>query len=335
MIIRRTGARIAPALPTVPFDSTYGYRLDDLLNTCGPPDTEPPDLDLFWAGIRAETLAVDPRPEIGRWEPVGPDGHSMAPIRVSGLDQVRLAGWLVRSPGSLRRALVIGHGYGGRAEPQLRLPEGCLSIQLSARGLIGSEHPGIGDSSQTHVLSGIGSVRSYSHTGSTADQWTATTVLADLAGDVPIGYEGGSFGGGIGVLAAAYEDRFDAIAVEVPSFGNHRLRLTLPGTGSGEQVRLYAADHPEVIEVLRYVDAATAATRVRVPVLCIAALADPAVPPPGQFAVANSFAGATWLHVLPAGHAEWDGEPRAQADSDRRISEFWADPSAAVRSRSD
>lgn len=334
MITRVTGATVAPELPTVDFDATYGYTLDDLL-ACRAPGNEPPDLDEFWAGVRAEALAIDPQPEIGPWETADADapsasGVTVARISVTSLDGARLNGWLARSPGELRRALVIGHGYGGRTAPKLELPEGCLSIQLVSRGQPGSEIPGMPSDSWEHVLWGIESPRTYSHTGSTADQWVAASVVAELAPGVPIGYEGGSFGGGIGVLAAAYEDRFDAVQVTVPSFGNHPLRITLPCTGSGKSVQEYAVEHPEVVDVLRYVDSATAATRVRVPVLCVPALADPGVPPPGQFAVATSFAGPTWLHVQPAGHSEWDGQPEDLADSARQVAEFWSDPVAAV-----
>jgi cephalosporin-C deacetylase len=47
---------------------------------------------------------------------------------------------------------------------------------------------------------------------------------------------------------------------------------------------------------------ATAATRVRIPVHVAAALFDPSVPPPGQFAVHNALAGRKELFVLTAGH---------------------------------
>ena len=89
-----------------------------------------------------------------------------------------------------------------------------------------------------------------------------------------------------------------------------------------EAVRRYWLDRPEVIETLRYVDAATVATRVRRPVLVLPALADPAVPPPGQFAVANALAGPTSVHVLPAGHAEFAGMAEATAQADAVVRTF-------------
>jgi cephalosporin-C deacetylase len=91
----------------------------------------------------------------------------------------------------------------------------------------------------------------------------------------------------------------------VPSFGHHPLRLTMPCTGSGAAVRSYAAEHPDVVRTLGFFDAASCATRVDIPVLVAPALADPAVPPPGQFAVANALAGDATLFVTSAGHADY------------------------------
>jgi len=62
--------------------------------------------------------------------------------------------------------------------------------------------------------------------------------------------------------------------------------MSSPCTGSGEAVRDYAATHPEVLDVLRDYDAATAATYIECPVVVLPALRDPAVIPPGQFAIA-------------------------------------------------
>lgn len=59
--------------------------------------------------------------------------------------------------------------------------------------------------------------------------------------------------------------------------------------------------------MLPYFDAATAATRLEAPTLVAAALFDPSVPPPGQFAVHNALAGEHELLVLSAGHFEHEG----------------------------
>ncbi|WP_220449098.1 acetylxylan esterase [Nonomuraea mesophila] len=77
-------------------------------------------------------------------------------------------------------------------------------------------------------------------------------------------------------------------------------------------MRARYARHPETAEVLRYFDAATAAARITIPVHVAAALFDPAVPPPGQFAVHNAPAGPRELHVPATGHHDHPGVPAAE-----------------------
>ena len=273
--------------------------------------------------MKSEADAVDPQPELGIWRPHR-DQHQVADIAFTSLDGVRIGGWLVRPIEVVTRGLVVGHGYGGREAPDGWLPDGAGAIYPVARGLpTRSLAAGFGDVSETHVLTGIGSPRTYSHVGSTADHWIAGRVLrALLPGVERVDFVGGSFGGGIGVFTLAYDETFASGVLEVPSFGHHPLRLTMPCRGSGEAVRRYWLDHPEVEETLRYVDAATVAARVRQPVLVLAALADPSVPPPGQFAVGNALAGQTHLHVMPAGHAEFAGSAEAIAERDEVAQTF-------------
>jgi cephalosporin-C deacetylase len=62
--------------------------------------------------------------------------------------------------------------------------------------------------------------------------------------------------------------------------------------------------------VLAYFDASVAATHLRIPTFAAPACFDPAVPPPGQFAVTNALAGPKILHVRDTGHFEHPGLPR-------------------------
>ena len=68
-----------------------------------------------------------------------------------------------------------------------------------------------------------------------------------------------------------------------------------------------ARRQPEITEVLRYFDASVAARHLRIPTLVAAAQFDPAVPPPGQFAVFNALPGPKELVVMEAGHFDWPG----------------------------
>ncbi|MFJ6568298.1 acetylxylan esterase [Streptomyces sp. NPDC091292] len=307
----------APQFPhPYPFDPAYGYSLADLLRVPAP--VAPGDFDGFWEGRYREARAVDTAPVVG--EPEGEwDGARVFAVAYGSVGGERIGGWLVLPAEGVpvEHGFVVGHGYGGRGEPGRDLPlplPGAAALLPCVRGLgTRSTRPAIPGDADGHVLHGIASRERYVIGGCVADLWCAASALLDLVpaldrpGGPRIGYLGESFGGGLGALALPWDDRFAAAQLTVPTFGNHPLRLTLTCTGSGESVRRHHRTHPEVVDVLRYFDAATAATRLRTPTLVAPALFDPAVPPPGQFAVYNALAGPRELRVLTAGHFEHDG----------------------------
>ncbi|PSL02454.1 cephalosporin-C deacetylase [Haloactinopolyspora alba] len=290
------------------FDATYGYD-EEQLRLAGFP-AEPNGFVDFWTGLYARALRVDPEPSLRRVD--GPPGVDLFELEFTSLDGVRLGGWFASpSDGRVNGAVVVGHGYGGRDAPDLGLvPDGAAAVFPVARGLpTRSLLDGVPSVGVEHVLHGIDAVETYIHGGCVADVWCAASVLSAVLPAPPpwLGYVGGSFGGGIGALALPWDARFDAGVLYVPSFGNHDLRLTMPCTGSGEAVRRHVAEHPEALDVLRYFDAATAAARLRIPMLTVPALWDPAVPPPGQFAVRNAMAGPAELVTVSAAHVDFPG----------------------------
>ncbi|MFJ8975588.1 acetylxylan esterase [Streptomyces sp. NPDC102282] len=292
-----------------PFDPAYGRTLDDLVRIPAPDDA-PGDFEAFWRARHREARAVTTAPE------VGPVEEERGGVRVHGVTftsvgGARLGGWLALPvEGPAEHGFVIGHGYGGRqsagSDVPLPLP-GSAAILPCVRGMGSrSRLPGVPDEAARHVLHGIGSRDTYVIGDCVADLWCAASALQEvlpcLAGPGRLGYLGESLGGGLGALALPWDERFGAAQLTVPTFGSHPLRLTLPSVGSGESVRAHHREHPEVTEVLRYFDAATAAARLELPTLVAAALFDPVVPPPGQFAVHNALPGHRELMVLRAGH---------------------------------
>jgi len=175
-------------------------------------------------------------------------------------------------------------------------------FNLSARADVPAECMG-------HVVHGIESRETYLIRFCVAGIWAAVSALIEscpqAAGRVT--YWGGSFGGGLGALAMPWDSRISRGVLDVPTFGNHPWRLRVPCAGSGEAVRLWHRAHPESLDVLRFYDAATAAARIRVPMLVAPARRDPVVPPVGQFAVANAIPGAI-VHERRCGHLAWSGE---------------------------
>ncbi|MFE3825117.1 acetylxylan esterase [Streptomyces sp. NPDC059092] len=309
-----------------PFDPAYGRTLDQLLTLPAP--AAPPDFDAFWQERYEAARRVATAPAVGPQEEER-DGFRIFGVSFTSVGGLRLGGWLVLpGDGPAEHGFVIGHGYGGRQDTgdavPLPLPRSA-AILPCVRGLgARSRRPGIPGEADLHVLHGIGSRDTYVIGDCVADLWCAASALLELVPELArdpepgeggeagtpggrLGYVGGSLGGGLGALALPWDRRFACGQLTVPTFGDHPLRLALPGVGSGEAVRKYYRDHPEVLDVLPYFDAATAASRIRVPVLVAPALFDPAVPPPGQFAVYNALTGPRELHVLRAGHFEHAG----------------------------
>ncbi|MFD3974277.1 acetylxylan esterase [Streptomyces cyaneofuscatus] len=320
-----------------PFDPAHGYTAPDrLLQVPAPP--APDDFAAFWRDRYARARAVDTRPVLGPVEEER-DGVRIHGITYTSVGGLRLGGWLaLPAEGPVRYGFVVGHGYGGRQDPGRDLPpplSGAAAILPCVRGMgERGRADGIPDLAETHVLYGIGSRDSYVIGECVADLWCAASALTEAVpelagaghpGGPRLGYLGESFGGGLGALALPWESRFGAAQLTVPTFGNHPLRLTLPCTGSGEAVRAYHREHPEVTGVLRYFDAATAAGRLELPTLVAAALFDPAVPPPGQFAVYNALAGERELQVLSAGHFPYRGMTAEAAELDARRTRFFGE----------
>lgn len=310
-----------------PFDPSYGHTLASLRQV--PPAPAPEDFAAFWRETWAEAAAVVTRPQ---FTPSAQrvEGFEILDVAYTSLGGVRIGGWMaLPRDRPIRRGIVISHGYGGRDGPDTApLQADAAMIFPCARGLSASRQAGIPDVSTAHVLHGIESRETYVHRGCVADIWLAATVLIARAPAAArdLAYVGASFGGGIGALALPWDERFTRGFLAVPSFGQHPIRLTLPCVGSGEAVRDYARTHPEVADVLRYFDASVAAQRISIPMLVAAAQFDPAVPPPGQFAVYNALPGPKELLPLEAGHFDWPGAAAEDARQRAALIRFLSVP---------
>lgn len=294
------------------FDPGHGYGLEELLTVAAP--EEPPDYAPYWQARYGRVRGQAAKSQL-RETGIVRAGWRVLDWQYQSTDDITIRGWaLLPAQGEVCRALVVGHGYGGRDQPEFDLPvEQTALFFPCARGLGRSRLASIPSDADRHVLHGIESRERYILGGCVEDLWLAVTAVLEhqpgLAGH--LGYMGISFGGGVGVMAAAWDERLQRVHVNVPSFGHQPLRMKLETVGSAASLQAHLRQHPEAMEVLRYFDAAQAARYLHRPTHCACALFDPSVAPAGQFAISNALPGPQQLFVLSAGHHDY---PAAAAE---------------------
>lgn len=307
------------------FDPTYGYSLNQLLAVKTP--KEPKDFDSFWQHRYQNALTADPQP---RTKILSEDnqGWRVFEITYTSTDNFSIRGWLlVPISGVIKRGFIVGHGYGGRDEPDFHLPFKDAALLFPCfRGLGRSAHPPISSEPNWHVLHNIDQRDRYILGGCVEDVWLAVTSMLELFPHLAghLGYLGISFGGGIGALALAWELRISKGHLNMPTFGHHPLRLRLPSNGSVQSVQRYYQTHKkQTLKVLRYYDAALAAKRISMPMHCACAKFDPCVAPPGQFAIYNAIPGNKQLFILDAGHHNYPNQARQESELINELDAFF------------
>ncbi len=324
---------ISPPMPVLEhpfsFDPTYGYQFEELLQIDSP--TPPEDFTDYWRGRYEHVRSLAANPKLTPLEQPAPPAWNAFELEFATTNDIRIRGWaLVPKDGAPKRGLIFGHGYGEVGGPVTNLPffSDAVLFFPCLRGLGRSAHPSLPNTPDKHVIHGIEDRNHYVHGGCTEDVWMAVSAMIEAFPSVEghIGYLGISFGGGIGMLSSAWEERIGRVHVNVPSFGNHPLRLTMKSHGSGEAVRRYVSRHSsqDVLGVLQYFDAATAAAHVRQPTHVAAALFDPFVTPAGQFSVYNALRAPKDLFVLEAGHFDYPEKEHQEKALRAELETFFA-----------
>ncbi|HTI00315.1 MAG TPA: acetylxylan esterase, partial [Acidisoma sp.] len=210
-----------PADHAYDFDPTYGFDLAGL-RALKPPEALP-GFDDLWRARYAKALGVDPQPRL-RESRITHAEWRVFDLTYTSADAFPIGGWLLLPrAGKIQRGLVVGHGYGGRDQPDFDLPVRETAILFPCfRGLSRSSRPPISTDPQWHVLHDIDKPDHYILGGCVADLWVAVSVLTGLYPEIEgrIGYSGISLGGGIGALALAFDERIDRGHLTVPTFGN-------------------------------------------------------------------------------------------------------------------
>ena len=308
------------------FDPTYGYSLNRLLAVKTP--KEPKDFDSFWQKRYQKALTLAPLPQT---KIINEDrlGWRVFDIRYTSTDNFPIRGWLLLpASGVIKRGFIIGHGYGGRDEPDFHLPFKDAALLFPCfRGLALSAQPSISSEPYWHVLHDINQRDRYILGGCVEDVWLAVSAMLSLFPRIAgrLGYLGISFGGGIGALALAWESRISKGHFNAPTFGHQSLRLRLTTNGSAHSVQQYYRTHKkQALKVLRYFDAALAAKRISMPILCACAKFDPCVAPPGQFAIYNALPREKQLFILDAGHHSYPNQAQQEQELINELDTFFA-----------
>ncbi|MGZ8933921.1 MAG: acetylxylan esterase [Methylobacter sp.] len=308
------------------FDPTYGYTLEQLLHIKPPP--RPEGFAAFWQARYGRAMKLDPRPRLNHCDRFHPD-YECYDVSYHTTDNFEIGGWaLIPKRMPVTRGVVVGHGYGGRDGPDFDLPiSGAAFLFPCFRGLSRSRHWPISDNPSYHVLHDIDKRDRYILGGCVEDLWLAVSALLALfpAAAGHLAYLGISFGGGIGALALPWDARIQRAHFNVPSFGNHPVRLQLPTWGSAAAVQNYQRSHGNILATLSYYDAAAAAQSIQVPVQVAAALADPVVAPPGQFSIYNALPREKKLFVLDRGHSDYSRQAAQKKALLLELQEFFSE----------
>jgi len=293
------------------FDPEYGYSLEQL-HRIKAPNTEPIDFDEFWINLYNKAISTPLKIE-RRPSNLSTANWVVEQIYFNTLNNFRIGSWLVTPTNNkVNKLQIAGHGYGGRECPDIKHE---LSIDTAhlfplAPGFNISSHESIPyNNAREHVIYGMLDKHTYIFQECAASLWSAATLLTELyPGQAStLHYKGMSYGGGIGAIMLPWDQRYKSAELALPSFGHHPLRLKCRCVGSGEAVRIFCSNNPEVEhKVLPYFDAATHATRITQPTMFVCAAFDPAVPPPGQYAIANSCGSKKVIFDQKVGHCDFD-----------------------------
>ena len=325
MFMSTTDTTVTAFQHQYPFDPSYGFQVNDLLAL--PKAFPNTDFATFWQKRYRQITTIQPTYHLNFIDNHGV--YAIYELLYTTTENYQILGWLlIPKDEQVEKVIIIGHGYGGREQPDfhIQFPHTALCFPCF-RGLGRSQCQVLPAMPDLHVLQGIADRERYIIGGCVDDLWLCVSVMQQHfpQAEGHIGYMGISFGGGIGALGVPWDGRISKVHFNVPTFGNQPLRLSLPSLGSANALSQYAKIHPEVIDTLTYFDAATAACYAEQPAHFATALFDPVVAPPGQFAIYNAWHGPKNLFLLEAGHFDYPNQGTQNALLLKELTDFFAD----------
>ena len=286
------------------------------------------DFDSFWAATLAELAEADPAP---RSVPVNLPlpGLQAEEIAFTGLHGGEVTGWRLRpavsSPGP---ALLVCHGYGGRAPRPLELVPyavaGFTVLSVDCRGQMGQSGPVPGRGYVPGWMTqGLGDQWHYYYRYVYADIVRALDVLVATPGvdSSRVAVTGVSQGGGLSLVAAALSDVPSLVWSDIPFLCDFRRSVAIVDTRPYSEISDLLRARPELggaaLRSLSYFDVLNLAYRVKCKTFVTVGLWDDICPPSSIYGAFRQISSAQKeLITLPFHRHEVDyniAERRLQA----------------------
>ena len=226
-------------------------------------------------------------------------------IRFTSIDGFSIGMWLSR-PAVSTGGAISAHGYGNPSVPPLPVSPGRTIAMPCVRGLGLSQCKEIPWQTWEHAAYGFHDPEKYVITAGVRDLWIALTIMIDMFPDTAnnILCNGSSLGGGMGAMCIPWDERIHYGELNVPTLGGRiLLDYPMPPNTPGETRRQKALESPEGMKIIDFCNGSAAAQFIKVPTIVTPALCDKVVPPPGQFAIANSIPEPyRHLYIREVGH---------------------------------
>lgn len=283
---------------------TISYTKEELLKIKG--DKPVDGFQDFWKAQYASARAWNGKYHVEDelWSPV--PGCRIYKVRFTSIDGFSIGMWISRPVESIGGSLVA-HGYGNVSMPPVTAHTDRTIVHPCVRGLGLSQCKEIPWRLDAHAGYGFDEPNRYVLVGGVRDLWIALTIMIDMFPDTAdnVVCRGGSLGGGMGALAIPWDERIHYGDLNVPTLGG-RIVLDYPVAphtpGNTRKEKALASEAG--MRIIDLCNASAAAQFIRVPTLITPALSDHSVPPPGQFAVANSIPEEyRILRIREVGHA--------------------------------
>ena len=284
---------------------TIGIRPEAVVSA---PDAQE-DFDAFWKDTFAELEKVPAGPELRPVPEWSNELRTCYELRFRSLDGV-LAGGIISIPNAPGKYPVVVQ-YMGYGAPVFYFDPSANPERIDF--LVSIRHQGIfKDTEERWIDRGLSSRETFYYRGAFCDAKRALDFVFSLEKTDPdrVIAMGESQGGALTVVAAAWEDRLQAVSLAVPFLGDYPdygKIVWWPVHEVYDSADAEGLDRDALLKMLSYFDMKNFAPRVSCPVYMAFGLQDVTCPPHTNFSIYNNL-GSTERHFVcipTCGHAMW------------------------------